>query len=176
MIHDIPSKHGSGDGEGKPTPASRAMKPRSQVTSTARSAAKRQAGAVATASRVFPASRPATRGLPGAGSLQAEPPDGPRAETGQEDRQRPRADYPGASLMRPTATVKATAATNDERQRPAAAHNTHAILATLGYVRPEKQTVEDQRRCAATVAKRLNNTRRTWTTLEYRPSPRLNRL
>jgi hypothetical protein len=41
---------------------------------------------------------------------------------------------------------------------------------------PEKQTVEDQCRSAATVAKTaakpLNNTRRTWTTLEYRPSPR----
>jgi len=41
---------------------------------------------------------------------------------------------------------------------------------------PEKQTVEDQYRSAATVAKTvakpLNNTRRTWTTLEYRPSPR----
>ena len=40
---------------------------------------------------------------------------------------------------------------------------------------PEKQTVEDQCRSAATVAKTaakpLNNTRRTWTTLEYRPSP-----
>ena len=37
---------------------------------------------------------------------------------------------------------------------------------------PEKQTVEDQCRSAATVAKPLNNTRRTWTTLEYRPSLR----
>ena len=41
---------------------------------------------------------------------------------------------------------------------------------------PEKQTVEDQCRSAATVAKTaakpLHNTRRTWTTLEYRPSPR----
>ena len=37
---------------------------------------------------------------------------------------------------------------------------------------PEKQTVEDQCRSAATVAKPLNSTRRTWTTLEYRPSLR----
>ena len=48
---------------------------------------------------------------------------------------------------------------------------------TGGYVRPEKQTVEDQRRSATTVAnavaKPLDGARRTWTTLEYRPSPRL---
>jgi hypothetical protein len=41
-----------------------------------------------------------------------------------------------------TATVTATAATNGKRQRPATAHNTHTIRANLGYVRPEKQTVE----------------------------------
>jgi hypothetical protein len=39
------------------------------------------------------------------------------------------------------------------------------IRANWGYVRPEKQTVEDQRRSAATVAKTaakaLNSTRRT---------------
>jgi hypothetical protein len=35
---------------------------------------------------------------------------------------------------------------------------------------PGKQTVDDQRRSAATVAKALNSTRRTWTTLEFRPS------
>src|SRR5882724_1748448 len=49
-------------------------------------------------------------------------------------------------------------------------------MATWGYVRPEKQTVGDQHRGAATVAntvaKPLNSTRRTWTTLEYRPSLR----
>ena len=49
-------------------------------------------------------------------------------------------------------------------------------MATWGYVRPEKQTVGDQHRGAATVAKTvakpLNSTRRTWTTLEYRPSLR----
>jgi hypothetical protein len=43
-------------------------------------------------------------------------------------------------------------------------------MATWGYVRPEKQTVEDQRRSAATVAKPLKNTRRTWTTLEIGPA------
>ena len=49
-------------------------------------------------------------------------------------------------------------------------------MAAWGYVRPEKQTVGDQHRGAATVAKTvakpLNSTRRTWTTLEYRPSLR----
>ena len=49
-------------------------------------------------------------------------------------------------------------------------------MATWGYVRPEKQTVGNQHRGAATVAKTvakpLNSTRRTWTTLEYRPSLR----
>jgi len=61
------------------------------------------------------------------------------------------------------------------------------VLAGLGIVlsirgrhdsdmKSEKQTVEDQRRPAATVAntvaKPLDGARRTWTTLEYRPSPR----
>jgi hypothetical protein len=44
----------------------------------------------------------------------------------------------------------------------------------LGYVRSEKQTVEDQRRSLATVgktvAKPVDSTRRTWTAVEYRPS------
>ena len=75
-----------------------------------------------------------------------------------------------ATLM--TTTVTAIAATNRERQRPATAHNTRTIRANLGYVRPEKQTVEDQRRAAATVAKPLNSTRRTWTTPEYQPGLR----
>ena len=56
------------------------------------------------------------------------------------------------------------------------AHDARTIRANWGYVRPEKQTVEDQGRSATTVAKTvakpLNSTRRTWTTLEYRPSPR----
>jgi hypothetical protein len=69
-----------------------------------------------------------------------------------------------------TATV--TTAANRCHQRPATAHNSRTIRANWGYVRPEKQTVEDQRRSAATVARPLNNTRRTWTTLEYRPGPR----
>ena len=71
-----------------------------------------------------------------------------------------------------TATVTATAATNGERQRPATAPHTRTFHGTWGCVRPEKQTVEDQRHSAATVAKPLNNTRRTRTTLESRPSPR----
>ena len=43
-----------------------------------------------------------------------------------------------------TATVTATAATNGKRQRPATAHNARTIRSNLGYVRPEKQAVEDQ--------------------------------
>ena len=53
-----------------------------------------------------------------------------------------------------TATVTATAAANGKRQRPVTTHNARTIRANWGYVRPEKQTVEDQRRSAATVAKR----------------------
>ena len=75
-----------------------------------------------------------------------------------------------------TATVTATAAANGKRQRTAAPKDARTILANLGYATPEKQTVEDQRRPAATVAntvaKLLDGARRTWTTLEYRPSPR----
>jgi hypothetical protein len=48
------------------------------------------------------------------------------------------------------------------------------LLARAFGFQPGKQTVEDQRRSAATVAKTvakaLNSTRRTWTTLEFRPS------
>jgi hypothetical protein len=44
-----------------------------------------------------------------------------------------------------TTTVTATAAANGYQQRPATAHNTRTLRANLGYVRPEKQTVEDQR-------------------------------
>ena len=76
----------------------------------------------------------------------------------------------------PGSRLTATATATGYQQRPATAHNSGTIRANSGYVRPEKQTVEDQRRSAATVAntvaKPLNNTRRTWTTLEYRPSPR----
>jgi hypothetical protein len=60
-----------------------------------------------------------------------------------------------------TATVAATAATTGEQQRPAAAHNSRTIRANWGYVRPEKQTVEDRSRSAVTIA------RRGW-----RPGPR----
>ena len=73
---------------------------------------------------------------------------------------------------RMTATVTATAAANHDQQRPATAHNTRTISANWGYARPEKQTVGDQLRGAATVAEPLNSARRTWTILEYRPSPR----
>ena len=72
--------------------------------------------------------------------------------------------------------LTATAAANRCHQRPPTAHNSRTIRANWGYVRPEKQTVGDQRRGAATVAKTvakpLNSTRRTWTTLEYQPSLR----
>jgi hypothetical protein len=44
----------------------------------------------------------------------------------------------------------------------------------LGYVRPEKQTVEDQYSPAGTAANTAamtaGNTRPAWTTVEYRPS------
>ena len=72
-----------------------------------------------------------------------------------------------------TATVQTAAATG-QQQRPATAHNARTIRANLGYARPEKQTVGDQRRgceCSKTVAKLLNSTRHTRTTLEYLPSP-----
>jgi hypothetical protein len=76
-----------------------------------------------------------------------------------------------------TATETATAAANRCHRRLAAAHNSRTIRADWGYVRPEKQTVGDQRRTATTVvntlAKPLDSVRCTWTTLEYRPSSRL---
>jgi hypothetical protein len=68
--------------------------------------------------------------------------------------------YEGTVRIGPRLT--ATAAATGYQQRPATAHNSRTIRANLGYVRPEKQTVEDQRRSAATVAKTaakpLNNT------------------
>jgi hypothetical protein len=45
---------------------------------------------------------------------------------------------PGPQL---TATVTATAATTGHLQRPATAHNSNALHANSGYVRPEKQKV-----------------------------------
>jgi hypothetical protein len=74
------------------------------------------------------------------------------------------------------ATLTATAATNCKRQRSAAHQDASTRCSNLGYVRPEKQTVGDQRRSGATVAntvaKPLDGARRMWTTLEYRPSLR----
>jgi len=58
-----------------------------------------------------------------------------------------------------TATVTATAAANGYQQRPATAHNARTIRANLGYVRPEKQTVEDQRLGATLGATGMNNLR-----------------
>jgi len=52
-----------------------------------------------------------------------------------------------------TATVTATAAANGEQQRSATAQHTRTIRGNWGYVRPEKQTVEDQRCPVATAAK-----------------------
>jgi hypothetical protein len=75
-----------------------------------------------------------------------------------------------------TATVTATAATNGKRQRPATAHNTRTIRGNWGYVRPEKQTVEDQRQgavtVACTVAKPLDKARPMRTTVECPSSTR----
>jgi hypothetical protein len=72
--------------------------------------------------------------------------------------------------------VTATAATNGKRQRPATAHNTHTIRGNLGYVRPEKRTVQDQRRSAATAAntaaKPLDNARAGLTAMECQSSAR----
>jgi integrase len=75
-----------------------------------------------------------------------------------------------------TATVTATAATCDNQQRPTTAHNARTICANWGYVRPEKQTVED-RSCSAataanTAAKPLDNSCPGRTTVECRPSTR----
>jgi hypothetical protein len=49
----------------------------------------------------------------------------------------------GEQDRRLTATVTATAAANRCQQRPSTAHNSRTIRANWGYVRPEKQTVED---------------------------------
>jgi hypothetical protein len=108
------------------------------------------------------------RAWPGCGAI----PSTMRAVTRRTPGEQPgKASSPGL-----TATVTETAATSGKHQRPATAHNSRTICANWGYARPEKHTVGDQRRSAAivarTVAKPLNSTRRTWTTLEYRPSLR----
>jgi len=76
-----------------------------------------------------------------------------------------------------TATVTATAAATGDQQRPATAHNSRTIHVNLGYVRPQKQTVEDQCRpavtAANTAAKPLDNACPVRTILECRPSVRL---
>jgi hypothetical protein len=41
--------------------------------------------------------------------------------------------------------MTATPATNGRQQQPTTAHNARKSHANLGYVRPKKQTVEDQR-------------------------------
>src|SRR6266568_3768051 len=51
----------------------------------------------------------------------------------------------GADASRVTATVTATAATCDNQQRPATAHNARTICANWEYVRPEKRTVVRRR-------------------------------
>jgi hypothetical protein len=72
--------------------------------------------------------------------------------------------------------LTATTAASGEQQQSATAHDTRVAGANLAYATPEKQTVEDHHRSAATVAKTvakpLDGARRTWTTLEYRPSLR----
>jgi hypothetical protein len=73
-----------------------------------------------------------------------------------------------------TATVTATAATNGKQRRLATANNTRTIRPNWGYVRPEKQTVEDQCSPAVTAANTaamaVDNTRQVRTTVECRPS------
>ena len=60
-------------------------------------------------------------------------------------RARPQPTCPLRARAALTATVTATAATNDQRQRPATAHNGRTIRSNLGYVRPEKRTVRSRR-------------------------------
>jgi hypothetical protein len=68
-----------------------------------------------------------------------------QAVTGASCRARPQRTCPLRPIgQRLTATVTATAAANRSQQRPATAHNARTIGANWGYVRPEKQTVEDQ--------------------------------
>jgi hypothetical protein len=55
--------------------------------------------------------------------------------------------------------VTATAAATGYHQRLEAAHNARTIRANWGYVRPEKQTVEDQRLGATLGATGMNNLR-----------------
>ena len=76
-----------------------------------------------------------------------------------------------AQDKRLTATVTATAAAIGHQQQPRQ-RITPARSAPTWHMSGLKRRVGDQRRGAATVAKPLNSTRRTWTTLEYRPSLR----
>jgi hypothetical protein len=122
------------------------------------------------------------------GELQAKPGRPVRARpqgTGTSRRSRPAKEWDSRTTHTPwsrPATALPTAAdsnrdsNNSHQQRPATTHNALAIYANWGYVRPEKQTVEDQRRSAATVAKTvakpLNSTRRTWTLWNIGPAHR----
>jgi hypothetical protein len=56
-----------------------------------------------------------------------------------------------------TATVTATSATNGCQRRSATAQNARKVQLDLEYVRPEKQTVEDWTRAAATAANPMDN-------------------
>jgi len=53
--------------------------------------------------------------------------------------------------------MTATPATNGRQQQPTTAHNARKSHANLGYVRPKKQTVEDQRLGATLGATGMNN-------------------
>jgi hypothetical protein len=69
-----------------------------------------------------------------------------------------------------TAMVTATAAANGKQQRSGTVQHTRTIRPDLGYVPPEKQTVEDQRSRAVTAANTaamaVDNTRQVRTTVE----------
>ena len=89
----------------------------------------------------------------------------------------------GALPRRPTANAVLTTAADTQRRvwTPRRRDTSSELLKRIGADScgrgnpSEKRTVEDQRRSAATVAKTvakaLDDARRTWTTLEYRPSP-----
>ena len=93
MIHDMPSKHGSGRGEGKPTrgePRHEAVQPGHVPR---RIGLQRQTGRAARRSTPRVPCHPTSQARPSsAGSSQAGPPDRPREEIGPSDGQRPRPD------------------------------------------------------------------------------------
>jgi hypothetical protein len=77
-------------GDGKAGSGKPGQEPVQQVTSSARSAAPAAGAGSSRSPRVFPASRPARRGLPSAGPPREESPGRPGTATGQAGGQRPR--------------------------------------------------------------------------------------